>query len=201
MKRSLSLFLCLLLCLSYNMIAFADHITGDKEAQQTELTPDQRVTDITLSLASDEYVNKYDIVFVLDSSGSTFNSEYYNNIIHCASELFQSFASSGAEIKVGVIKFAGIAADAILSASKGAQSGLIPYSEDSASLIESAFRDLSLLFYRCTNLHAGLEMADDMLSADTEVPDSNKYVIMLTNGKSNSWNNEAGDPTCFYSQY
>ena len=51
-------------------------VSKSKTAKPTELNPDQKQTEITLSLPSGEYKNEIDIVFAMDSSTSARNSGF-----------------------------------------------------------------------------------------------------------------------------
>ncbi len=40
-----------------------------------------------------------------------------------------------------------------------------------------------------------------MLTEDKDVDDANKYVVLMTDGKSYMWNDEVGNPLTIYEQY
>lgn len=177
-------------------------ISGSKTASPTELTQDNRQTEVTLSLPSAEHENEYDVVFVMDSSTSLKNNnvDFDGNVL----SLLSSIADKDATVNVGVIKFKGKTFDAISMASDGTKSGLTPYSADTATIISDAVNideDTLEATSKGTNLHGGLDLADEWLTADTNVPNSHKYVIVLTDGKSYIWNNATNVPTTYYTQY
>lgn len=174
-------------------------VSGSKTASPTELTQDNRQTEVTLSLPSAEHENEYDVVFVMDTSTSTSN----NNIDFSAyvDDLLSAIAEKDATVNVGVIKFRGLAFDTIDLTSGGSQTGLVAYSDDTSELIKNAVDyPKSGLMSSGTNLHGGLDLADEWLTADADVPNSHKYVIALTDGKSYIWNSDDNEPTTIYSQ-
>ena len=166
---------------------------GDKTAAPTELTEDNRETTVTLSLPSEEYRNKVDIVFVMDNSTSTeLKQAAFSDEVKA---MFQSVTARNPNIdlKVGVIKFRGYATDML-------GSGLTPYNSGSEARILAAI-DNNDVPGRGTNIHGGLVMADKLLEADSGVDNANKYVVLLTDGKTYIWNNDADEPTTTYTQY
>ena len=86
-------------------------VNGSKTASPTALDPEHRDTTVTLSLPSAEYQNKIDIVFVMDDSTSTANSNL--NFSKNVSDLLEGIlnANPNVELKIGVIKFKGYAQD------------------------------------------------------------------------------------------
>ena len=114
--------------------AMAAETTVDGSKTATELT--DRQTTVTLSLPSAESHYKYDIVFVMDSSTSTVNSEIDFSVY--ANDLFSTLIEKNAEIRVGVIKCRGLAFDTIELVSNKAKSGMVEYSDDTAAIISDA---------------------------------------------------------------
>ena len=199
---------CLLLSLIL-LIAFlpatvlaAAGVDGSKTAAPTELYPDQRETEVTLKLPSEEGKHEYDIVFVMDASTSTVNSniDFANNV----NVMLQELAEKNALVKIAVIKFRGKAFDMINIVSGETLSGFVEYSEDTAGYIAEAINYPETLLKEISSgsgLHVGLDKADELLSDDVSVPDENKFVIALTDGKSYIWNNAANEPTTYYTQW
>ena len=180
----------------------AEDVSGSKKSSETILTAKDNETDITLTLPSAEYHHVYDIVFVMDSSSSTFN----NNVDFSTyvNELWQEVSEKDAVLKVGIIKCRGYAFDTIDLASDGTYSGLVEYSEDTKSVIDAgiAYTEAQLKALSSgTNMHGGLDKANEWLEADTSVEDDHKFVILLMDGKTYIWNNEENDPTTYYTQY
>ena len=167
--------MALLMLLPSGALAKDEAAIGDKTASPTSLTEDSRDTTVTLSLPSDEYKNKVDVVFVMDKSTSTYaNGIDFNDQVK---ELFDSVIerNPNIDLKVGVIKFRGKATDML-------GSGLTEY-EGNEEAILAAIASNSVPG-NGTNIHGGLDMADELLEADSEVDNSSKYVILLTDGKS-----------------
>lgn len=171
-------------------------ISGSKTADPTELGEDRR-TEVTLSLPSVEYQNEIDLVFVMDKSTSTTNNniDFANQVESLINGILEM--NSNLAINIGITKFRGQAEDAIAKVTDGKQSGLIRYSEAVKDIIESALKVTP--DGNGSNIHSGLRMADKWLS-DSSVDNNNKYVVMLTDGKSYIWNDEKDNPTSFYTQ-
>ena len=179
-------------------------VDGSKGAAPNVLVCPNRQTTVTLSLPSAEYQNAIDIVFAMDSSSSAQNSEVFKESVN---ELFASILenSPNVDLKVGVIRFRGSAHDAIAYVSENTLSGLTKYSDDTKDHINKALNmskaEVENAFGRGSNAHSGMDIADEWLAADTEVPDDHKYVILLTDGKTYIWNNDNNEPTTIYEQY
>ncbi len=177
-------------------------IEGSKTASPTELDKNHRETNVTLSLPAAEGHYVYDVVFVMDSSTSTTNNDV--DFSTYVTPLLNGVIEKDAVIKVGVIKCRGRVFDTIALASGDAYSGLVEYSDSTAKAIEDgidypeqALKDRS----SGTNMHGGLDLANDWLTADEEVPNDNKFVILLMDGKTYIWNNDEDEPTTVYTQY
>lgn len=171
-------------------------ISGSKTADPTELGEDRR-TEVTLSLPSVEYQNEIDLVFVMDKSTSTTNgnidfAKQVNSLINGILEMNSNLA-----INIGITKFRGKAEDAIAKVTDGKQSGLIRYSEAVRDIIKNALNVNPS--GNGSNIHSGLRMADKWLS-DSSVDKNNKYVVLLTDGKSYIWNDDEDNPTSIYTQ-
>ena len=183
--------LMLISCFGGTALAAGGKI-GDKTASPTVLTDANRDTTVTLRLPSEEYKNKVDVVFVMDNSTSVANSGI--NFADQVSSLFEGIVEKNPSIdlKVAVIKFRGYATDML-------GSGLTAY-EGNESKIRTAIANNNVPGSG-TNAHSGLVMADQFLTADGEVPDANKYVVFLTDGKNYIWNNKANEPVTIYAQW
>ena len=174
-------------------------ISGSKKADPTELG-DDKTTTITISLPSAEYQNEIDIVFVADNSSSTDNGGAFVDGIKT---LFNTIKEKNPNLKinVGVVKFRGYASDCISIASGSTYSGLTTLSEATTDIIDQALAMSGKSVPGSgTNMHGGLVMANQWLS-ESGVDNNNKYVVLLTDGKSYIWNNDDDEPTTYYSQY
>ncbi len=209
LNRTRILSLILVIALAFSLVpnfAFAAEqepdVSGDKYASEEVLWKYKRQTDVTLQLPSAEYKNVYDIVFVMDSSTSTQNSNL--DFASCVIELLDDIKDRNIDLNVGVIKVRGRVFDTIKMASGEAKSGMVLYGEDTKQLITDAINvteaELKALSSG-TNLQGGLKLADEWLTADKAVPDHHKYVFFLTDGKTYIWNDDEDEPTSIYGQY
>lgn len=180
-------------------------VSGSKTASPVELDSNHRQTKVTLSLPSGEYQNEIDIVFTMDSSTSARNGEVFLDAVN---NLFASILENNpnVKLKIGVIRFRGQAFDTLSKLSNGQYSGLVVYSDETKNLIADALAleeaDMPQAEWgRGSNLHSGLVMAEQMLEGDEQLSDDHKYVIALTDCKTYIWNDDEGNPVCYYSQW
>ena len=175
----------------------------DKELDKKALDPDNRDVEITLSLPSAEYKNEIDIVFVMDTSSSAQSVNYFISQVKALFERILEI-NDNLTINVGVVKFRGKAFDAIKLASNSEYTGLLAYDKDDSDIKDVISDALALpetaLDARGTNIHGGLRMAQDLLESST-VKDEDKYVVLLTDGRSYIWNDENDTPTTYYTQW
>lgn len=150
-------------------VSTANGVSGSKSASPTELEKAQRKTEVTLTLPSAETGSKYDIVFVMDSSSSTSTAGDAFSVR--VKSLLDSIVSENVTVKVGVVKFRGLAFDTIDLVSQHALSGLVEYSTETAEVIDQAIDvsedDLipegSSTKSRGSNIHGGLKVAESIL--------------------------------------
>ena len=122
-------------------------------------------TKVTLSLPAGEEKLATDIVFVLDKSTS---AEIEAQALNMLTDLQNTAQTTGADINVGVVIFN----------QQANTTGFHDLATD-YSVIESEIKqDIS----SGTNTHAGLLAAEQMLSGDTAVADSRKYMIFVSDG-------------------
>ena len=173
-------------------------VSGSKTADPTELGEDRKTT-VTISLPSAEYKNEIDIVFVMDKSTSTTNNdiEFADQVTDLLSDILRQ--NVNLTINIGIVKFRGVAEDAIAKVTGNQKKQLTKYSDLTEEELQNAIR--ANPSGNGSNLHGGMDMADEWLSAHTDLEDSHKYVVVLTDGKSYIWNNEENEPTTFYAQY
>lgn len=196
--------LCLGLLPAGAMAADEDfQVSKSKTADVDVLNRDDPVTEITLAMPSGEYQNKIDIVFVMDSSTSAGSGGVFSTAVR---DLFNSILDDNrnVELKVGVIRFRGCAHDAVAFKSENEYSGLTVYDKASSKYIIDALemteQEIKDNFGSGSNAHGGIDIADEWLTDDTDVVDSNKYVVFLTDGKTYIWNNKDNEPTYIYLQ-
>lgn len=151
--------------------------TWDHSKSKTATNLDSNYeSEVTLSMPSAEEQLVSDIVFVLDKSFC--REETASKAETLLDDLKNSLGASGAKAKIAVVAFDG---------TSHVLQGLTEYTgTDSeiatirgymaANSIPSAERVSG------TNMHAGLLAADEMLSADSEVAASRKYVVMVSDG-------------------
>lgn len=161
-----------------------DH-SKDKTATELDNNFNSRVT---LSLPSAEKELVSDVVFVLDKSSC--EDDVTTEALEMLADLGASVKDTGASIKVGAVQFAGRAVVSCelteLTEESIAEGGAI-YSGLKDGKIKSG-----------TNLQAGLLEAQKMLEADTDVEDSRKYVIVITDGLTRQFLAENGTLMTIY---
>ena len=143
---------------------------------------------VTLSLPSAEKPLVSDVVFVLDKSSC--EEDVTTEALAMLANLGASVKDTGASIKVGAVQFAG---RAVVSC------GL-------TKLTDEAIKDGGAIHNGLktqatsggTNLQAGLLKAQEMLEADTDVEDSRKYVIVITDGLTRQFLAENGTLMAIY---
>lgn len=143
---------------------------------------------VTLSLPSAEKELVSDVVFVLDKSSC--KKDVTNNALKMLADLGASVKNTGAKIKVGAVQFAG---RAVVSC------GLTELTEEAIAeggVIEKGLTEPKIS--DGTNLQAGLLEAQKMLAADTDVEDSRKYVIVITDGLTRQFLAEDGTLMAIY---
>ena len=164
-----------------------DH-SKDKTATELDNHFNSRVT---LSLPSAEKELVSDVVFVLDKSSC--KKDVTNNALKMLADLGASVKNTGAKIKVGAVQFAG---RAVVSC------GLTELTEEAIAeggVIEKGLTEPKIS--DGTNLQAGLLEAQKMLAADTDVEDSRKYVIVITDGLTRQFLAEDGKLMAIYNAY
>lgn len=161
-----------------------DH-SKDKTATKLDNNFNSRVT---LSLPSAEKELVSDVVFVLDKSSC--KEDVTDNALKMLADLGASVKNTGAKIKVGAVQFAG---RAVVSC------GLTELTEEAIAeggVIEKGLTEPKIS--DGTNLQAGLLEAQKMLAADTDVEDSRKYVIVITDGLTRQFLAEDGTLMAIY---
>ena len=133
---------------------------------------------VTLSLPAAEKAPVTDVVFVLDRSSSTGNAR--GEISDMMDSLLEIAENSNAVINVGVVNFWYKADTGI---------GLTRLTKESIDSIKDAIMETSL---SGTNIEAGIKAATSMLDASSTL-DQNKYMVLVTDGISHSWNGANGD--------
>ncbi len=169
------------------------------QEQETETTTEQFTTsksktatnldenyesNVTLSLPSAEETLVTDVVFVLDKSTST---EVVTLVLEMLEDLKEQVDSTNeSKVNVGIVIFnkeANVANNGDFY-DLTTQLGDInaSYDCDDIQTAESIAEAMSVNISSGTNMHAGLVVAQEMLENDTEVDDSRKYLILISDG-------------------
>lgn len=122
---------------------------------------------VTLSLPSSEEQLTTEVCFVLDKSSFSDTQEPAMKLL---SELKEAISSSGAKVQVDIVEFNRTAHD------HGSYDLATQYDE-----IEAAFKKQNS---GGTNMHAGLLMAQEVLARNKSIPDSRKYMVLVSDGDS-----------------
>ena len=138
-----------------------DH-SKDKTATELDNNFNSRVT---LSLPSAEKELVSDVVFVLDKSTS---ATVGNQALGMLKQLKEKAAEDGATVKVGVVIF-----------NKEAH---VTEWKDLVTEYDAIEDAITQKISSGTNTHAGLLAAQEMLAADTDVEDSRKHMIFVSDG-------------------
>lgn len=161
-----------------------DH-SKDKTATELDNNFNSRVT---LSLPSAEKELVSDVVFVLDKSSC--EEDVTTEALAMLADLGASVKDTGASIKVGAVQFAG---RAVVSCE------LTELTEEAIAEDGAIHNGLKTQATSGgTNLQAGLLEAQKMLEADTDVEDSRKYVIVITDGLTRQFLAEDGTLMAIY---
>ena len=163
-----------------------DH-SKDKTATELDNNFNSRVT---LSLPSAEKELVSDVVFVLDKSSC--EDDVTTEALEMLADLGASVKDTGASIKVGAVQFAG---RAVVSC------GLTKLTDEAikdGGAIYNGLKEKNSQLEGGTNLQAGLLKAQEMLAADTDVEDSRKYVIVITDGLTRQFLAEDGTLMAIY---
>lgn len=138
-----------------------DH-SKDKTATELDNNFNSRVT---LSLPSAEKELVSDVVFVLDKSTS---ATVENQALGMLKQLKEKATEDGATVKVGVVIF-----------NKEAH---VTEWKDLVTEYDAIEEAIKQEISSGTNTHAGLLAAQEMLAADTDVEDSRKHMIFVSDG-------------------
>ncbi|MDO5595835.1 MAG: S-layer homology domain-containing protein [Bacillota bacterium] len=157
----------------------ADPIEWDvsKSKTATPLNTRDWTSDVTLSLPSAEEKLESDVVFVIDKSQC--GKESATAAQQLVDNLLKRQKVTNAKIKVGIVIFGGTA---IVSRE------LSEVTE--AKELWSAMDVAAKTGLHGSNVQSGLIEADQMLSKDTEVANSRKYVVLISDGHTYQFSKE-----------
>ena len=144
-------------------------------------------SNVTLSLPAGDYKGDLDVVFVLDGSTSTDKDDLAGS----AAGLLEELAGFlNLNVKAGLVIFGGSVPilyknDELLSLAEEGNLGKINEEITNTKYDGETGRSGS-------NLQAGVIAGQKLLNADSAVADSDKYLILLTDGGARMWVNETG---------
>ena len=140
--------------------------TWEHSKSKTATNLDGSLTsDITLSIPSSDEQLATEVCFVLDKSQFSATKE---PALELLSSLKDAAEQSGVKVTVDIIGFNRVAIDA----------GSYDLSTEYDQIVE-AFNTEA---HGGTNMHAGLLKAQEVLARDTSIPDSRKYMILVSDG-------------------
>jgi len=176
-------------------------IEGTKVA--TDLNSDNETT-VTLSFPAPQEAVKYDIVLVGDMTASM--STNIESVKTLLDGLFTELVSKGAEVQVGAVGFG----TSYYNKTAVGYKELLPLTKLTSAGDSTTFKNIiksnmpyylveSVLGIVGTNIQVGIQAGRGMLAADTTfAPDSNKYLILLTDGGAYMWNAPGNSATLDY---
>ena len=142
---------------------------------------------VTLSLPSAEETLVSDVVFVLDESDC--NEAVLTEMTDLLSGLRETAQANNASINVGVIFFRGIAVTAY---------PLTKYTGNNEPILKAISDANSQMTMKGTNLPAGLQAAESMLST-SNTSATRQYMILVSDGATYLYTHD-NDPTTHYSR-
>ena len=157
--------------------ATADEVVGATD-QSSALTQNVKTataldenleTKVTLSFPGQREAEPADVVFVLDKSGASAQTDIFKQAKAFLEEINQKAKADGLNIKVGVVLFNKMG------------NVQLPLT-DVATGYDDILNAMNSSVRSGTNMHAGLLAAKSILDADTAVKAENKHVILISDG-------------------
>lgn len=138
--------------------------------QKTATELDENLeTKVTLSFPGKREAEPSDVVFVLDKSGASAQTDIYNQAKEFLEQISQKAQADGLDIKVGVVLFNKVG---------NVQQPLT----DVVTGYDDILAAMNSVLHSGTNMHAGLLAAKSILDADAAVKAENKHVILISDG-------------------
>lgn len=138
--------------------------------QKTATELDENLeTKVTLSFPGKREAEPSDVVFVLDKSGASAQTDIYNQAKKFLEQISQKAKDDGLDIKVGVVLFNRVG---------NIQQPLT----DVVTGYDDILNAMNSSLHSGTNMDAGLLAAKSILDADTAVKAENKHVILISDG-------------------
>ena len=126
-------------------------------------------TKVTLSFPGQREAEPADVVFVLDKSGASAQTDIFKQAKAFLEEINQKAKADGLNIKVGVVLFNKMG------------NVQLPLT-DVATGYDDILNAMNSSVRSGTNMHAGLLAAKSILDADTAVKAENKHMILISDG-------------------
>ena len=161
----------------YPPLATADEVVGATD-QSSALTQNVKTataldenleTKVTLSFPGQREAEPADVVFVLDKSGASAQTDIFKQAKAFLEEINQKAKADGLNIKVGVVLFNKMGNVQL------PLTDVVAGYDDILNAMNSSVRS-------GTNMDAGLLAAKSILDADTAVKAENKHVILISDG-------------------
>ena len=158
-------------------LATADEVVGATD-QSSALTQNVKTataldenleTKVTLSFPGQREAEPADVVFVLDKSGASAQTDIFKQAKAFLEEINLKAKADGLNIKVGVVLFNKMG------------NVQLPLT-DVATGYDDILNAMNSSVRSGTNMHAGLLAAKSILDADTAVKAENKHVILISDG-------------------
>ncbi|WP_432315907.1 vWA domain-containing protein [Collinsella aerofaciens] len=138
--------------------------------QKTATKLDENLeTKVTLSFPGKREAEPSDVVFVLDKSGASAQTDIFNQAKEFLGQISQKAKDDGLDIKVGVVLFNRVG---------NIQQPLT----DVVTGYDDILNAMNSSLHSGTNMDAGLLAAKSILDADTAVKAENKHVILISDG-------------------
>ena len=159
-------------------MSFADDAVGGGSGQSSTLEQNKKTateldenleTKVTLSFPGKREAEPSDVVFVLDKSGASAQTDIYNQAKKFLEQISQKAKDDGLDIKVGVVLFNRVG---------NIQQPLT----DVVTGYDDILNAMNSSLHSGTNMDAGLLAAKSILDADTAVKAENKHVILISDG-------------------
>ena len=154
----------------YNTTAPSPTWEYSKSISATDLEKDadgNYLSNVTISLPSAQEQLATEVCFVLDKSQF---SKTKDSALKLLSELKEAITQNGAKVKVDIVEFNRTAHN--------------HGSYDLATQYDTIVEQFEEQNSGGTNMHAGLLMAKEVLASDASIPDSRKYMILVSDGDS-----------------
>lgn len=141
-----------------------------EQNQKTATELDENLeTRVTLSFPGKREAEPSDVVFVLDKSGASAQTDIYKQAKEFLEQISQKAKADGLDIKVGVVLFNRVG---------NIQQPLT----DVVTGYNDILNAMNSSLHSGTNMDAGLLAAKSILDADTAVKAENKHVILISDG-------------------